>query len=293
MSEIAMSASMSERVTSSKFRPLTPRVGAETTVRREEIMDPAFIKDCLESLERYGVLIFHRLGLNDEEQVAFSSRLGKVLPQGQRRPDGGRDLVFKITLDETENEAAEYLKSTIHWHIDGIFDDIPPNKATMLSGRVLSPTGGATEFCNTYAAYEDLSPEDRRRCDSLRIMHSLVASNRVWNPDSSPEEIERWRRRRAPKEHPLVWHHRSGRKSLVVGMTVDYVIGMSDAESRAFMSKLSAHTTRPQNVYHHDWEVGDLVIWDNCGTMHRATPYDPSSGRMMHRTILAGTESIA
>lgn len=278
---------------SSKFRPLTPRVGAETTVRRDEIMDPTFIEDCLESLERYGVLVFHRLGLNDEEQVAFSAKLGSVMPQGGVRPDGSRDVIFKITLDEKVNEAAEYLKSTIHWHIDGIFDEVPPPKATMLTGRRLAASGGATEFCNTYAAYEDLTAEERRRCDTLRIHHSLAASNRVWNPEASAEEIERWRRRRAPKEHPLVWRHKSGRKSLVIGMTVDQVVGLSEAESRAFIRTLSAHTTRPENVYHHDWEIGDLVIWDNCGTMHRATPYDAASGRMMHRTVLAGTESIA
>jgi alpha-ketoglutarate-dependent taurine dioxygenase len=59
------------------------------------------------------------------------------------------------------------------------------------------------------------------------------------------------------------------------------------------MQKLSAHTTRAENVYHHDWEIGDMVIWDNCGTMHRATPYDPASGRMLHRTVLLGVESIA
>ncbi|HMK87066.1 MAG TPA: TauD/TfdA family dioxygenase [Steroidobacteraceae bacterium] len=277
----------------SRFRPITARVGAETTVRREEILDPVFIQDCLESLERYGVLVFHRLGLNDEEQVAFSSKLGTVLPQGKVRADGSRDAIFKITLDENENEAAEYLKSTIHWHIDGIFDETPPVRATILTGRRLAPKGGATEFCNTYAAYEDLAPEERKRCDSLRISHSLVAANRVWNPDAGPEEIERWRNRRAPKEHPLVWRHRSGRKSLVIGMTVDHVVGMSERDGQAFVAKLSAHTTRPENVYHHDWEVGDLVIWDNCGTMHRATPYDPASGRMMHRTVLLGTESIA
>ena len=277
----------------SRFSPLTRRVGAETTVRRDEIMDPVFIQDCLDSLERYGVLVFHRLGLNDEEQVAFSSKLGAVIPQGKPRADGSRDVIFKITLDEKENEAAEYLKSTIHWHIDGIFDEIPPPKASMLTGRRLSPTGGATEFCNTYAAYEDLSPEQRKRCDTLRVHHSLGASNRTWNAQASEEEIEHWRQRRGRKEHPLVWHHRSGRKSLVIGMTVDCIIGMSDSESQAFMKKLSAHTTRPENVYHHDWEVGDLVIWDNCGTMHRATPYDPASGRMMHRTVLLGAESIA
>jgi alpha-ketoglutarate-dependent taurine dioxygenase len=276
-----------------QFRPLSKRVGAETTVRRDEIMEPAFIEETLRSLEHYGVLVFHRLGLTDEEQIAFSSRLGEVIPQGKVHSDGSREVILKITLDESENSAAEYLKSTIHWHIDGIFDETPPPRATILTGRRLSKTGGATEFCNTYAAYDDLSPEERRQCDSLRILHSLVASNRVWNPGASPEEVERWRQRRAPKEHPLVWRHLSERKSLVVGMTVDYILGMSGAESRAFMSKLTAHTTRAENVYHHDWEIGDMVIWDNCGTMHRATPYDPASGRMLHRTVLHGVESIS
>jgi len=276
-----------------RFRPISKRVGAQTTVSKQEIMAPSFAQEARETLERHGVLVFHRLGLTDDEQVAFSSKLGEVIPQGKVRPDGSRDVVFKITLDEKENDAAEYLKSTIHWHIDGIFDETPPVKATILTGRRLAKTGGATEFCNTYAAYEDLSPEDRKRCDSLRVNHSLVASNRVWNPGAGPEEVERWRKRRAPKEHPLVWHHQSGRKSLVIGMTVDHVLGMTDMESREFMEKLTAHTTRPENVYHHDWEVGDMVIWDNCGTMHRATPYDPASGRMMHRTVLLGTESIA
>jgi alpha-ketoglutarate-dependent taurine dioxygenase len=277
----------------SKFRPLTPRVGAETTVSRDEILDPEFVEDCLDSLERYGVLVFRRLGLSDAEQIAFSSKLGTPLPQGAPDADGKRDLIFKITLDEELQEAAEYLKSTIHWHIDGIFDAAPPPKATMLTGRRLSATGGATEFCNTYAAYDDLAAEERRRADSLRIAHSLAASNRTWNPGASAEEKERWAVRRAPKEHPLIWRHKSGRKSVVIGMTVDHVIGMPESEGREFLAELTAHTTRPDNVYHHDWEVGDLLIWDNCGVMHRATPYDAKSGRMMHRTVLQGTESIA
>ncbi len=277
----------------SKFRPLSPRIGAETTVSREALLDPAFIKDTLESLEKYGVLVFHRLGLTDEEQVEFTSKLGAPLLQGKPSADGTRNLVFKITLDEGQQEAAEYLKSTIHWHIDGIFDEIPPPKATMLTGRKLASAGGATEFCNTYAAFEDLPAQERRRIESLRVMHSLVAANRVWNPAAPPEELERWRQRRAPKEHPLVWRHNSGRKSLVIGFTVEHVVGMSAGESDEFLRTLTAHTTRPENVYHHDWEVGDLVIWDNCGTMHRATPYDAKSGRMLHRTVLAGSESIA
>ncbi len=275
------------------FRPLRPRIGAEALVTREEMLDPAFAESCLAALEKYGVLLFPKIGLTDEQQVEFSSHLGKVIPQGPMKADGTREVVFKITLDANENNAAEYLKSTVHWHIDGLFDETPPPKATLLSGRRLSPTGGQTEFCNVYSAYEDLSETDRRLCDPLRIMHSLEASNRVWNPDASEEERLRWRNHRKPKEHPLVWKHVSGRKSLVLGMTVDYVAGMPAAESQALLERLTAHTTRPENVYRHEWSVGDLLIWDNCGVMHRALPYDPKSGRMMHRTVLDGVEAIA
>jgi alpha-ketoglutarate-dependent taurine dioxygenase len=93
-------------------------------------------------------------------------------------------------------------------------------------------------------------------------------------------------------EHPLVWRHRSGRKSLVLGMSVDHVVGLPEGESRALVDRLTAHATRPEIVYSHAWQVGDLLIWDNCGVMHRATPYDPSSGRLMHRTTLYGVERI-
>ena len=246
-------------------------------------------------------MLFPQIGFSDEEQVAFSKNLGDVIPQGPMRPDGTQEVVFKITLDPRENPSAEYLKATIGWHIDGLFDDGPPPKATMLSGRRLSATGGQTEFCNTYAAYDDLPEGERQYYESLRIVHSLEASNRATNPNPSPEEQARWRQAEAlrdragrigAKEHPLVWRHQTGRKSLVLGMTVDHVVGMPEAESRALIGKLTAHATRREIVYRHEWQIGDLLMWDNCGVMHRAMPYDAKSGRLMHRTVLHGVERI-
>ena len=276
-----------------RFVPLRPRIGARALVRREEVLDPAFADECLDALEQYGVLVFPQIGLTDEEQVAFSENLGEVIPMGPIRPDGTQEVVYKITLDPRENPSgAEYLKATIGWHMDGLHDEGPPPKATMLSARRLSPTGGQTEFCSTYAAYEDLSAEDRRFCDPLHIVHSLVASKRNTDPNATPEDFERRRKRRPPKLHPLVWHHDSGRKSLIIGMSADYVEGMAEAESCALIERLSAHTMRPENVYRHEWEIGDLLMWNNCGVMHRVIPYDPDSGRLMHRTTLYGVERI-
>lgn len=286
---------------SERFVPLTPRVGAKVMVGRDAVLDPAFAGECLDALERYGVLLFPQIGLSDDEQVAFTRNLGDVIPQGPKRPDGTQEVVFKITLDPQVNPSAEYLKATIDWHIDGLFENGPPPRATMLSARRLSATGGQTEFCNTYAAYEDLPDADRVRYESLRVVHSLEASNRATNKNPTPEEQARWRAAEAnrdrsgrlgAKEHPLVWRHRSGRRSLVLGMTVDWVEGVSPSDSRELIEKLTAHATRRENVYRHEWQVGDLLMWDNCGVMHHAVPYPPDSGRLMHRTVLRGTEMI-
>jgi alpha-ketoglutarate-dependent taurine dioxygenase len=274
-----------------RFVPLSPRIGARAAVSRAEALDLTFADECMDALERYGVLVFPGIGLDDDEQVAFSENLGDVIPMGPMRPDGTQEVVYKVTLDPQQSASAEYLKGTVGWHIDGLQADGPPPKATMLTARRLSPTGGQTEFCNTYAAYDDLPEADRSYCESLRAVHSLEASKRNTDPDATPEELAR-ARRRAGKEHPLVWHHRSGRRSLILGITMDRVSNMTEAESRALVDRLTAHATRRDNVYRHDWQIGDLVIWDNCGVMHRVIPYDPHSGRLMHRTTLHGIERI-
>jgi alpha-ketoglutarate-dependent taurine dioxygenase len=275
-----------------RFVPLTPRIGAKVLVSREELLDPAFADECMDALERHGVLVFPEIGLGDAEQVAFSQNLGEVIPMGAMRPDGTQDVVFKVTLDPRESRSTEYLKNTTGWHIDGLHDEGPPPKATLLSARRLSLTGGQTEFCSTYAAYDALSGDDRRYCESLRALHSLEASKRFASPDATPEELARYAARRRPREHPLVWQHRSGRRSVILGMTLDHVVGLPEAESRALVARLTAHATRPDNVYRHDWRIGDLVIWDNCGVMHRVLPYAADSGRLMHRTTLHGLEQI-
>jgi alpha-ketoglutarate-dependent sulfate ester dioxygenase len=151
--------------------------------------------------------------------------------------------------------------------------------------------GGETEFANSYAAYDALSDEEKDRFGSLRVVHSLEASQRRITADPTPEQMARWRSRRT-HEHPLVWTHRSGRKSLVLGASADYVVGMDLDEGRALLGELLERATVPDNVYTHAWSVGDTVIWDNRGVLHRAAPYNPDSAREMLRTTVLGDEPI-
>jgi alpha-ketoglutarate-dependent taurine dioxygenase len=267
---------------------LTPTVGAEVRgVDVERILsDDAFPAWCLDALEHHGVLVFPGLHLDDETQIAWSHRLGTV----ERFGRGDNAEIFRVSLDPAKSRSAAYLKGTFHWHIDGCTDDIPI-MATMLSAHAVASRGGETEFASAYAAHEALDPDERRHAASLRVLHTFEASQRLEAPDPTPEQLELWRRR-PTKVHPLVWTHRSGRRSLVLGATADHVVGMAPAEGRALLDDLLGRATAAEMVYRHTWSVGDVVIWDNRGVLHRALPYDSDSPRDMHRTTFTGDEPI-
>jgi alpha-ketoglutarate-dependent taurine dioxygenase len=268
--------------------PLGATVGAEIVGvdSRQLLEDDSLPAWTLQALEDHGALVFRDLHVDDATQVAFSERLGRVETFGS----GDYPEIFRVTLDPRKNRAAAYLRGTFDWHIDGCTDDVPI-MATLLAAHAVADSGGETEFASTYAAYEDLTDQEKERFGPLRVVHTIEASQRLFNHDPSPEEVVLWRSRPS-KEHPLVWTHRSGRRSLVLGATASHVVGMEPDEGRALLDGLVARSTVPDRVYRHRWSVGDMVIWDNRGVLHRACPYDPTSARDMHRTTLSGDEEI-
>jgi alpha-ketoglutarate-dependent taurine dioxygenase len=267
---------------------LSPTVGALVEgVDHERLLEDPDLPDLVhEALDANGALVFRGLHLDDDTQIAFSRRLGEVEKLGR----GEKPEIFRVTLDPAKNPSAAYLKGTFQWHIDGCTDDIPI-MATLLSAHAVAESGGETEFASTYGAYEALPDDEKARLEQIRIVHTIEASQRLHNPAPSDEEVARWRMR-PPKEHPLVWKHENGRRSLVIGATASHVAGADEAEGKALLQELLEHATAPERVYRHTWEVGDLVIWDNRGVLHRACPYDPTSARDMHRCTLSGNEAI-
>ena len=270
-------------------KPLAATVGAEVVgVDSERLLsDPELPGWTLEALEANGALVFPQIDIDDATHVEFSRRLGRpeTFSRSAEFPE-----IFRVTLDPEKSRSAPYLRGTFAWHIDGLTEDVPI-MATLLAAKAVDPAGGETEFASTYAAYEDLSDNEKERFESVRVVHTIEASQRLHNPDPSPEELEIWRSRPS-KVHPLIWKHRSGRRSLVLGATADHVEGMDIEEGRAFLRSLLERATRPERVYRHTWQVGDLVIWDNRGVLHRACEYEPTSPRDMHRTTLYGDEVI-
>lgn len=263
---------------------LTPQIGTEIQADVDTLLGGKHATEIRDILEQRGVVVFRELGLSDEQQLAFTATLGDVIDEGEKG-------VYKVTLDTRENVHADYLKGAFFWHIDGTTLEVPI-LASILSAWKLSDEGGDTEFCNTYAAYDDLPESEKQQIEKLQVVHSLEAAQLYVHPEPSYAELQGWRRMPS-KTHPLVWTHQSGRKSLILGATASHIVGMDAEESRDILCRLRDWATQPKYVYRHQWKVGDLVMWDNTGTMHRATPYPLDSGRMMHRTKLAGEEPIA
>jgi alpha-ketoglutarate-dependent taurine dioxygenase len=257
-------------------------IGAEVHGADAELLvsDDTVPGQVLDALEAHGVLVFPGLHLDDETQVRFCERLAPVTSPP----------VQVISLDPAKAPNAEYLKGAFDWHFDGAQDEFP-HLAAVSTAAVITPADGGTEFVSTYGTYDRLAQDERERFASVRVVHDLGAHQRRRSTDPTPEQLERWAA--SPKcEHPLVWTHRSGRRSLVIGATADHVVGMTYAESRELLDDLLARATRPEHVFTHDFEPGDMIMWDNRGVLHRAAPYAHDSPREMHRTFLAGDEHI-
>jgi alpha-ketoglutarate-dependent taurine dioxygenase len=265
------------------YEAIKPSIGSRVLNSKGELLGGQIAHEIRELLERRGVLVFPEIHFTDEEQIAFTKTLGTFQPERE-----GGDI-FKVTLDTKENpQSAEYLKGSLYWHLDGTMNPVPI-LASLLASKKLASWGGNTGFCNTYAAWENLPEERKAELDGLRAMHSAWASLMYYEPEPSLAKLKAMQTI-GERELPLVWKHRSDRKSLIIGCTAHRVLGVSAMKSAEILIGLREWATSEQFSYSHEWKVGDLVMWDNTGTLHRAEPYDPRSGRMLHRTKLQGEE---
>jgi alpha-ketoglutarate-dependent taurine dioxygenase len=272
-------------------------MGSQVTIDKAELLSGERAREIRALLDQRGVLLFRGLHPSDDELRTIARTLGDLrLGAAKRGADGatlteGEEGLLKISLDEKVNpEYARFLFGNHLWHMDGTYEEVPP-LATLFTPYRLSREGGDTMFASTYAAYEDLPEDEKARLDQLRVMHLMSAALFPAKRDCTPEEFAVWHSY-PQRSHPLVWHHRSGRKSLVLSTSGAYVEGMHPAESHDLLQRLMAHATQDKYTYRHKWQLGDLVIWDNTGAMHRAMPFEKDSVREFHRCTLNGEEPI-
>ena len=176
-----------------------------------------------------------------------------------------------------------------NWHTDDSFMQAPCS-LTMLYGVEVPSRGGDTQFTNMYAAYEDLSPEMKARIDPLKVIHKSHSSRKLSRISTRPaEEMAAM----PEATHPLVrTHPETSRRSLYLNPNrMEQIVGLDRAESDKVLDELIAHATQSKYEYRHVWRQGDIVIWDNRCTMHKANAdYPEGERRLMHRVIVAGTE---
>jgi alpha-ketoglutarate-dependent taurine dioxygenase len=270
--------------------PLTPVIGTCVEIGVDALLSGKHAEEIRTLLEARGVLVFPGIGLSDEQQIIFTETMGTQFDEyaGTASEGGAEERIYKVSLDESVARSARSLRNSFFWHLDGSMAPVPIF-ASILSAKRLPETGGDTEFCSTYAAYEALPEAEKAALENLRVVHAAWALQR--NADPEPSYADFQRQRNGPsRSQPLVWTHRNGRRSLVIGATAAYVEGMDYLDSLDLLVRLRDWATQPQFVYRHHWSPGDMVMWDNTGTLHRALPYAADSGRLMHRTVLQGDE---
>ncbi len=275
------------------IEPLGPNVGAEVRgVDPERLNEddqlPAAI---LKAVEHAGVLVFRDLHLDPDTQVAFCRKFGPIeMSEGKYEVKG----IYRVTLEKAASATADYLYGNFGWHIDGLTPTVnehPPPMLTMLTAQVVADDGGDTEFASTYAAYRDLSDEEKEAFAGLRVFHTMEAGILRFIPKPTEEHMARFRSQ-PTKVHPLIWTHKTGKRSLVIGGTSDFIIGMPVPEGRTLLGELVERATTPDRVYSHKWRPGDTVLWDNRGLLHHITPFDTSRPREMLRTTVLGQEVV-
>jgi alpha-ketoglutarate-dependent taurine dioxygenase len=263
---------------------INPHIGSRILNSKAELLEGRLSGEIRNLLEQRGVLVFPQINFTDEEQIAFTKTLGTYTTE---QADG---TASKITVNIKLNpDGAEYLKGSLYWHIDGTMNEVPI-LASLLSCRKPAPKGtGNTGFCSTYAAWDALPEARKAELDGLRAVHGVWPTVLYYEPEPNVAKLKGMMGV-GENELPLVWTHQSGRKSLVLGCTTQRVVGKTPMEGALLIHELREWATQPQFCYSHEWSTGDLVIWDNTGTMHRAEWYDPEGDRMMVRTKLQGEE---
>ena len=274
-----------------KVENIKPGIGSVVATDRKSLLTDQGARQCLDLLADRAVLVFPGIGLSDEDQLALTDLMGDRVNFTRHVPGGDTvaDDVYTITLDPAINTETEYVLGTYFWHMDGLTSDIPPPRVSLLGARRLAAKGGQTEFASTTAALQALPDDERAKLEGLSVVHSVVSAVR---DVADPEDLHPMRRDMRHR-HPLVWKNSAGRPSLLIVYSAESIPELPRAEGRALLARLLEWTAQPAFSLRHHWQEGDLVIWDNTAALHRVVPYAADSGRMMHRTTVAGTELAA
>ncbi|MDB5912453.1 MAG: 2,4-dichlorophenoxyacetate dioxygenase, partial [Ramlibacter sp.] len=248
-------------------------------------------------MNQYGVLVFRGQPLTPQQQVDFAKTFGpldiglkRVFKRAERLDD--ERLIDISNVDAQGNVAKRDSPKNLSnfanqlWHSDSSFMD--PRAAYSMLHCVIKPSwGGNTEFADLRAAYDTLDERTKAEIQDLKAEHFALHTRILLGDDAYTDD----QKKQIP---PAVWpladtHPGSGRKVLFVGVHARQILGWPTAESRMYLQDLLEHATQRERVYVHEWQVDDLVIWDNRATLHRGRRYDIAERRELRRTTINDT----
>ena len=278
-----------------QVKQLHPLFGGEVSgIDLRKPLDANAYESVIDAIDRHAVLVFRDQDIDDGQQMEFSRLFGELVttsltlrpgykPRLDPRMTDISNLDEENRLLDAEDRRRLYALANRFWHTDNAFRRVPA-KYSMLSARVVPPEGGETEFADMRAAYDALPDRKKQDVEGLIAMHSIIYSREVIGfTDYAKEEREGL----PSAPHPMVrTHPGSGRKALYLASYAHDIQGMPTPEARMLLYDLIEHATQRPFVYTHDWRVGDLVMWDDRCTMHRARDYDRSYTRDLRRTAV-------
>jgi alpha-ketoglutarate-dependent 2,4-dichlorophenoxyacetate dioxygenase len=284
------------------FVPLHPVIAAECTgadISQPLTGEQAAAIDA--GMDKYAVLVFRQgTPLTTEQQIAFTRNFGTLeAPYTQIKAAAGSRLdnpaLSDISnlgpnggiLDRDDRKRLFSLGNQL-WHSDSSYKVVPA-RYSLLCAHVIPPEGGDTQFADMRAAYDMLDVRTKARIEDLVCEHSRIFSKGALGFSFTEQELRDF----APVRQRLVRTHRkTGRKSLYLSSHAGRILGWPVPEAQMLLRELTEHATQREFVYTHKWRVGDLVVWDNRTTMHRARPYDDTLyPRDLRRTTL--TDGVA
>ena len=280
------------------FRQVGPCLAAEVQgIDLTKPLSPEEVAAVHAGMDEFAVLVFHDQPLTDEQQLAFTRSLGEIehaIGTSLRAPDEYRlptTFADVSNLDKNnqiyarEDRRRLFALGNRLWHSDSSFKVVPA-KYSLLHARIIPSKGGNTEFADMRAAYDALDDATKAEVEHLVCEHSQIFSRQQLGFfDLTDEERERFKpvRQCMVRTHPV-----TKRRSLYLSSHAGGILGWPVPEARAFLRDLIEHATQREFVYKHQWRLGDLVMWDNRQTMHRARPFPVNEPRDMRRTTLVG-----
>jgi alpha-ketoglutarate-dependent 2,4-dichlorophenoxyacetate dioxygenase len=276
------------------FRKLHPSFMAEASeLDLRTATDAATLARIRAGMDEFAVLVFRDQIWSDADHLAFAQRFDGALHtklgiNALAKNRFGNDALGDISnVDESgeplkpDDRRRMYGLGNRLWHTDASFED-PPGRYSILSAKVLPPVDADTEFADMRAAYDALPDAEKARLEGLHAHHSIAYSRQTLGFEFSASEADALRGAVQPLVRTIP---RSGRRSLYLASHASRIVEWPVPEGRLLLRDLIEHATQREFVYRHRWCAGDLVIWDNRATMHRARPFDDARYRRELRRV--------